>query len=220
MGPSVPSLSSGNTVLVTLLLQHADSLSCVRLFVTPWTVAHQAPLSLGFSRQEYRSGLPFPPPILLIGGCKIPWCCVPPIWGSQASFLPNTIQDLLWLSLSLFPGALLSFRASLVTQVVKYPPAMWETQVRSLGWEDPWRRKWQPTPVFLSGESPWTDEPGGLQSMGLQRVKHGWATSLSFPFLSYFHLAMKGRGEMGLCQIVLQLRFQFKSRSKLYSFFL
>ena len=32
---------------------------CVQLFVTPWTVAHQAPLSMGFSRQEYLSGLPF-----------------------------------------------------------------------------------------------------------------------------------------------------------------
>ena len=37
-------------------------LSSVQLFATPWTVAHQAPLSLGFSRQEYWSGLPFPPP--------------------------------------------------------------------------------------------------------------------------------------------------------------
>ena len=37
-------------------------LSRVRLFVTPWTVAHQAPLSVGFSRQEYWSGLPFPSP--------------------------------------------------------------------------------------------------------------------------------------------------------------
>ena len=36
--------------------------SCVRLFETPWTVAHQAPLSMGFSREEYPSGLPFPPP--------------------------------------------------------------------------------------------------------------------------------------------------------------
>ena len=32
----------------------------------------------------------------------------------------------------------------------------------------PWRRAWQPTPVFLPGESPWTEEPGGLQSMGPQ----------------------------------------------------
>ena len=36
--------------------------SCVQLFVTPWTVAHQAPLSMGFSRQEYWSGLPCPRP--------------------------------------------------------------------------------------------------------------------------------------------------------------
>ena len=39
-----------------------NSLSCVRLFVTPWTVAYQVPLSMGFSRQDYRSGLPFPSP--------------------------------------------------------------------------------------------------------------------------------------------------------------
>ena len=37
-------------------------LSCVQLFVTPWTITHQAPLSMGFSRQEYWSGLPFPTP--------------------------------------------------------------------------------------------------------------------------------------------------------------
>ena len=40
----------------------AKSLSCVRLFVTPWTIAPQAPLSMGFSRQEYWSGLPLPSP--------------------------------------------------------------------------------------------------------------------------------------------------------------
>ena len=38
------------------------SLSRIRLFATPWTVAHQAPLSMGFSRQEYWGGLPFPSP--------------------------------------------------------------------------------------------------------------------------------------------------------------
>ena len=38
------------------------SLSHVQLFVTPWTIAYQAPLSMGFSRQEYWSGLPFPSP--------------------------------------------------------------------------------------------------------------------------------------------------------------
>ena len=38
------------------------SLSCVRLFATPWTVAYQAPPTMGFSRQEYWNGLPFPSP--------------------------------------------------------------------------------------------------------------------------------------------------------------
>ena len=41
---------------------HTHLLSCVRFFVTPWTVAHQAPLFMEFSRQEYWSGLPFPFP--------------------------------------------------------------------------------------------------------------------------------------------------------------
>ena len=36
----------------------------------------------------------------------------------------------------------------------------------------PWRTEWQPTQVFLPGESPWTEEPGGLQSIELQRVGH------------------------------------------------
>jgi len=39
----------------------------------------------------------------------------------------------------------------------------------------PWRKKWQPTLVFLPGKLLWTEEPGGLQSMGLQRVQHDWA---------------------------------------------
>ena len=51
--------------------------SCLTLFVTPWTVAHQAPLSMEFSRQEYWSGLPFPSPrILLTQGwspCLLHW---------------------------------------------------------------------------------------------------------------------------------------------------
>ena len=46
-----------NAVFSVLVLSH---FSCVQLFATPWTVTHQAPLSMGFSRQEYWSGLPFP----------------------------------------------------------------------------------------------------------------------------------------------------------------
>ena len=48
-------------VLVILRVK-VKLLRCVRLFVTPWAVAYQAPLSVGFSRQEYWSGLPFPSP--------------------------------------------------------------------------------------------------------------------------------------------------------------
>ena len=60
---------------------------------------------------------------------------------------------------------------SLVVQLVKNPPAMWETCVRSLGWADPLEeRAWPPTSVFLPEEFPWTEEPGRLQSMGSQRV--------------------------------------------------
>ena len=66
--------------------------------------------------------------------------------------------------------------ASLVAQRVKNLPAMWETWVRSLDWKDPQRRTWQPTPVFLSVESPWTEEPGKLQSMESQRVRQDWVT--------------------------------------------
>ena len=40
----------------------------------------------------------------------------------------------------------------------------------------PWRRKWQPTPIFLPEKIPWTEEPGRLQSMGPQRTGHNWVT--------------------------------------------
>ena len=52
--------------------------------------------------------------------------------------------------------------------VVKNLPAVKEPWVREI----PWRRAWQPTPVFLPGESPWIEKPGGLQSIESQRVKH------------------------------------------------
>jgi len=46
------------------------------------------------------------------------------------------------------------------------------------------RRARQPTPAFLPGESPWTEEPGRLQSMGLQRIRHDWGTKHS----AYIHI--------------------------------
>ena len=59
-----------------------------------------------------------------------------------------------------------------VDQTGKNRPAMWETWVQPLGWDDPLRRAWQPAPVLLPGESPWTEESGRLQQIGLQRVRH------------------------------------------------
>ena len=56
--------------------------------------------------------------------------------------------------------------AVLVAQTVKYLLTTWETWVRFLGREDPLEEAWQPTPVFLPGESLWTEEPGGLESTG------------------------------------------------------
>ena len=90
-------------------------LSCVLLFATLWTVAHQAPPSMGFFRQEYWSGLPFPSPELAIK------------------------------------------RASLVAQLVKNLPAMWETQVRSLYWEDLLEKKMSAHSSILAWRIPWTD---------------------------------------------------------------
>jgi len=73
---------------------------------TPWTAAHQAPPSMGFSRQEYWSGLPLPPPILYI------------------------VVYILSSSSSVYMGA------SLIAQLVKNSPSMQETPVRFLGQED------------------------------------------------------------------------------------
>ena len=55
-----------------------------------------------------------------------------------------------------------------MAQKVKRLPAMWETQVRSLGQEDLLEKEMAPHSSILAWRIPWTEEPGGLQSMGLQ----------------------------------------------------
>ena len=57
--------------------------------------------------------------------------------------------------------------AFLVAQMVKYLPAMWETWVQSLGWEDSLEKDMATHSSILAWRIPWTEEPGGLQSMGL-----------------------------------------------------
>ena len=59
-----------------------------------------------------------------------------------------------------------------MAQTVKNPPAMQETWVRSLGWEDPLEKGMATHSSILAWRLPWTEEPGRLQLMGLQRVGH------------------------------------------------
>ena len=56
--------------------------------------------------------------------------------------------------------------------MVKCLPTMWETQVQSLGREDPLEKEMATHSSILAYKIPWTEEPGGLQSIGLQRVGH------------------------------------------------
>ena len=62
--------------------------------------------------------------------------------------------------------------ASLLAQRVTRLPAMWETRVPSLGWEDPLEKAMAPRSSTLAWKIPWTEEPGGLLSMGSLRVRH------------------------------------------------
>ena len=88
-------------------MHHAKSLSHVRLYATLWTVTHQAPMSMGFSRQEYWGRLPCPPP----GDLPIP--------GIKPTFLKSPA----------LAGEFFTTEASLVAQTVKNLSAMQETWV-------------------------------------------------------------------------------------------
>ena len=65
-----------------------------------------------------------------------------------------------------------SFLASLVAQMVKRLPAMQETRVQFLGWEDPLEKEMATHSSTLAWKIPWTEEPDRLQSIGSQRVGH------------------------------------------------
>ena len=65
-----------------------------------------------------------------------------------------------------------SVRVSLVAQMVKRLPAVRETRVLSLGWDEPLEKEMATHSSTLAWKVPWTEEPGMLQSMGSQRVGH------------------------------------------------
>ena len=109
--------------------------SCVRLFVIPWTVAHQAPLSMGFSRQEYWSGLLCPPPGDLLDPGIEPASVTPP--ALQADFL-----------FSEPPGK----------PSGKEFTSLW---VRPVGQEDPLEEGTATHSSILAWKIPWTEQPRG-----------------------------------------------------------
>ena len=80
---------------------------------------------------------------------------------------------------------LTTFGSSLVVQTVKNLPAVQETRVWSLSQEDPLETEMSTHSNTLVWRIPWTEEPGGLHSMGLQRAGHNWVTN-TFTFNHYW----------------------------------
>ena len=81
----------------------------------------------------------------------------------------------------------------MVAQTVKCLPTMWETQVWSLGREDPLEKEMATHSGVLAWKIPWTEETGRLQSMGSQRIGHDWATS---PYLLLGRKAVTNLGRI------------------------
>ena len=143
----------------------AQYLGCVPLFVTPWTVAHQAPLSMGFSRQEYWSGL-----------CTL----------LQGVFLTrgwNSCLYLLhWGSLPLVPPGESPSPALLLPEIWSSPgPQVSSAEVPGLGERRPWgagpqseRREFCMTMRALSNSLDWSISKSNFTriSLGLLRVIH------------------------------------------------
>ena len=75
--------------------------------------------------------------------------------------------------------------ASLVAQSGKNMPAVQDTRVRSVGWEDPLEKQTATHSSIFAWKISWTEEPGGLQSMGLQTVGCNWVTNTYLPTESY-----------------------------------
>ena len=102
----------------------------------------------------------------------------------------------------------------LVVQLVKNLPAVQETQVRSLGWEDPLEKEMATHSGILAWEISWTKGPGRLQSMGLQRVGHDWATN-TYTYLHLLHFIVILHS--ATCPPVVNLQKQGSCTQQAYS---
>ena len=138
---------------------------------------------MGFSRQEYWSRWPFPPPGDLSDPETEPVSLMSPALAGRF-FTTSTIWEALKVLITYLradqdggcrvtPICLENLHILMfvmVTQMVKNLPALQETWVRSLGWEDPLEEGMATHSSILAWETPWTEEPRGLQSTGSQRV--------------------------------------------------
>ena len=87
--------------------------------------------------------------------------------------------------------------------MVKNPPSMQDTQVRSLGQENPLEKEMTTHSSILALKIPWTEEPGWLLSIGLQRVGHDWVTSLPLELLYKVMLVHAlQQSESGICILI------------------
>ena len=154
-----------------------QSLSPVWLSATPWTAAHQASLSITNSRSLLKfmcikSVMPSNHLIL----CR-PLLLLPSIFPSITVFSSELAVPFRWpKDLARFIYNYTYMWTSLVAQLGENPPAVRETWVQSLGWENPLEKGKATRPSILAWRIPLTEEPGGLQSMGSQRVGDNWAS--------------------------------------------
>ena len=115
-----------------------------------------------------------------------------PIW------LKSTWKDaqplVIWPKLQIRYHFTLVSGASLVAQTVKNPPAVRETWVWSLDWDNPLEKATATHSSILAWRIPWTEESSGLQSMGLQRVGHDWET--------HFHTGQNGHHQKSIMQTI------------------
>ena len=95
-----------------------------------------------------------------------------------------------------------SSRTSLVAQTVKNTHTIWETWVRSLGWEDPLEKGMAIHSSRTAWRIPWTEEPGRLQSMGHKQVRHSWAI-----FTFYFVVCPQYLSRIGTSKLLVSASF-------------
>jgi len=114
------------------------------------------------------------------------------LWLERVSFSWNIFCYTHWC----FSGASGKVRASLVAQMVNNLPTVQETQVRSLGWKDTLEKGMVTHSGIPAWRIPWTEDPGGLQSLGWQRVGHDWATNHHYIGVSTFSSAAPRPGDI------------------------